>query len=333
MREVILRPVALAYEGITTLRNYLYDKNVLRSEKAELPIICVGNLTVGGSAKTPLSIYLCMQLKGRGYAPVVVTRGYGGRISGPHLIGAEDTAEIAGDEPLMISSKAQVPVVVARDRAAGAKFVSERKLGDCIVLDDGLQHRRLKRDLNILSINVGSEKAIEDFRRAKLLPLGPFRENRDKALHRIQIAVFSERKTTPPPESRHELAALLPPEIKIFRSYFKAKGVYAIDSLVQLKPCKAAAFCGIANPQGFFESLRSEGFELMGGEVYSDHFKFRSSHLERLRRDFPGLPLICTEKDAVRLQGLDCGSICRFETDLEVVNGEGLLNAVMAVMQ
>ena len=186
----MLSLLSAIYNLLTKVRNLLYDKGILSSYKSNLKVISVGNISVGGTGKTPLVIYLSKILKDKGYKPVVLSRGYKGSIKGPHLITDTNTYHEVGDEPLLIKNLASVPVVIAKKRVKGAKIIEELKLGDIIILDDGFQHRALKRDLDIVCIDASSEESVSKFFTDKLMPAGRLRESRASGLKRANAVVF-----------------------------------------------------------------------------------------------------------------------------------------------
>ena len=297
-----LRAASAFYGALTRARNFLYDSRILPSFTCGLPLICVGNISAGGNSKTPLCIFLAKALKAAGREPVILSRGYKGSLHGPHLVAAADRAAEVGDEPLMLALFHDLKVVIAKDRAAGAEYIRRKAIGSTVILDDGFQHRRLGRDLDIVTIDVSSAQAVDNFISGRLVPAGRLRENRDTALKRAQVAVLSARQpqeSAPPvpPQFR----ALLPGQLEVFRSFVRPAGICRISDGAQLAGCEGSAFCAIAGPQGFFQTLRAMGIRLSAAKAFPDHYVFKSGDLERLRKESGGKPLICTEKDAVKL--------------------------------
>lgn len=300
--KLLLRLLSVFYGGLTSLRNALYDRGALSTYTSLLPVISVGNVTAGGNAKTPLVAFLCKELQSRGYQPVVLTRGYGGRTRGPKLVGPEDSIALVGDEALLLRRSTGCPVVVARRRALGARFAEKQQLGDVLVLDDGFQHRRLNRDLDIVTANIGSVEARADFISGNLLPYGRFREDRDRALRRADMLVFSERRPLhAASEPDQSLFRVVPRGVQLYRSSFETEGVFRVLDGVRLEPAPVVAFCGIANPEGFLATLEDGGFQLVYAHRFADHHVFTSAEIEKMKRLHPGVPLVCTEKDAIRI--------------------------------
>ena len=294
--------LAGAFGGITSLRNILYDKNFFSVYQSCLPVISVGNVSVGGTGKTPLCLYIASLLKSHGKRPVILTRGYKGSLKGPHIVSDADSYEECGDEPILMHRSKIAPIVVARKRAAGAILIEKQKLGDVIILDDGLQHRQLERDVNIVNINISSQGAVDSFVHNKLLPHGVLREDRNQALSRADILILSNRKPAKlMSEPSQELMSSLPGSLPIFFSSYEADGVLAINNSAKLEPSEVFAFCAIANPESFVETLESLGFTVKERCFFSDHYNLTREDIELLKGKAGKMPLVCTEKDAVKI--------------------------------
>lgn len=302
----ILRACSELYGCVVRIRNSLYDKGLLGVYSSGLPVISVGNITAGGNGKTPLVIAIAKELTARGFRPVVISRGYGGTEVGPLKIAELNDSKQVGDEPLLIRRRAGIPVVIARKRADGARFVEKRDLGNVILLDDGFQHRAIDRCCNIVCIRVDDDKAIAEFIRGEMLPLGRFRESRDPALRRADTIVLVNRGLGPVRESPldGELVKRLPTHARIFRSDVKIDGVHHLVDGQSLQPGPVIATSGIANPNVFYESLETLGFTLIDKFTFKDHYRYTSSDLEDLRAKHPGVPIVCTEKDAIKIMEL-----------------------------
>lgn len=284
-------------------RSYLYARGILRSHAASIPVISIGNISVGGTGKTPLCIFLAKALKERGYSPVVLSRGYRGNYRGVHLVAESDSAELTGDEPLLIAQSAKCPVVLSRKRANGALFITENKLGNLIILDDGLQHLALRRDVDIVLINVSSKKLLNDFLENRALPFGTLREDPQAALKRADIVVLSNRlPQTKAAAINREILKAIPASKVIVTSYFEPRGVFSREGDERLAaPAKVVAFSGVANPEAFHATLESLGFEISAKCVKPDHYLFSEGDLTDLKKEYQSLPLVCTEKDATRI--------------------------------
>ena len=303
--SIALKILSWVYGSVSSVRNTLYDLKLLPAYQSKLPVISVGNLTAGGTGKTPLCILIAQELKNRGKSPVILSRGYKGKIHGPHVVSSSDTAKSVGDEPFLLARTLGSPVVVSRRRARGAKFIEKNNLGDVIILDDGFQHRALKRSIDILTVDVSNEHAIESFLEGDLLPLGRFREKRDKALNRANIVVFSERRPNPTSPLDSRLLAVVPSSVTIFRSYVEPIGIFSVsDPVVPVYLTQVVAISGIASASGFHDTLRATGTSVAATEEFRDHFVFTATSVAQLNSLYPGLPLVCTEKDSVKIRAL-----------------------------
>lgn len=304
--KTLLWPPAFIYREVTNFRNALYDRGTILSYKSALPVVSVGNITIGGNGKTPLCLYLVEKLAVLGLRAVVLARGYGGKERGPWIVEATDSPERVGDEPYLISRASKAKVVVSRDRVAGVKLIESKKLGDVVILDDGFQHRRLRRDLDIVCIDVGSKDAVKQFVSAKILPIGSFRESRDEALKRADVIVLASRGLPQQLEdSLKEILSLIPAGVKIFRSFVGSAVVCSLDDVEVISGGAVFAFCGIAKPQVFLATLKELGFDVFGARAFMDHHRYTERDLRKLISEASGRPLVCTEKDAVKLQSLD----------------------------
>lgn len=296
------------YGGIVSVRGLLYDLGVLRQYRSKLPVVSVGNITAGGNGKTPLCLFLAGQLEARGMRPVILSRGYGGTEKGPYRVQLSDIPATVGDEPLLMAQAGVAPVYIARSRALGARQIERDSAGDVIILDDGFQHRALARNVDIVSIFAGTASSIEEFLEGRLLPAGLFREPRDRALKRASLFVISERKVVVGQEALgtldERLLKVLPAGTSVYRAYFEAAGVHLLVSGETLAPGRVQAMAAIANPGTFFDSLEQLGFEIVQRTEYPDHSPFSEAEIRALLKRHPGLPILCTAKDAVKLHAM-----------------------------
>jgi tetraacyldisaccharide 4'-kinase len=307
MKRILLYLLSKPYGFIIRQRNLLFEARILKVYESKIPVVSVGNITAGGNAKTPLCIYLAEELKKKGFRPVVLTRGYGGSVAGPALVQESHTPGEVGDEAKLISQKLSLPVVVSRKRVAGARLIEAERLGDVIILDDGFQHRYLARAFDLVSIDSGSEAAIETFLAGNLLPLGMFREPRS-SLARTQAIILAERgyrKNSPATDPR--VLALLPAQTPVYRAIVQAEMPRDIHTGAMLQAKEVVAICGLANPEGFFATVKNLGIEAVHEKAFPDHHRYTTNDVQSLMKTFPGVPVVCTEKDAVKLRllGID----------------------------
>lgn len=279
----LLLPLSWIYCLLTLLRRVLYRLGVLRRVRVPVPVIVVGNLTVGGSGKTPLVVWLAKFLGALGYRPGIVTRGYGGQASSwPQDVKPDSDPQAVGDEPVLLAREAGCPVVADPDRVRAAERLV--RLHDCnlIVSDDGLQHYRLARDFEIAVID-GTRR----FGNGRCLPAGPLREPPGR-LHDVDARV-----TLGEPQAGewgmmlatgvfHRLEA---PETTVEADRFQGDPVHAV--------------AGIGHPARFFDQLRRLGIDVIE-HPFPDHHYFRGEEL--MFRD--GHEVIMTRKDAVKCERL-----------------------------
>ena len=248
--------------------------------RAKARVVCVGNLTAGGSGKTPIAITLGKMLIARGHKAFFLTRGYGGRLTGPIEVDpAEHTAADVGDEPLLLAAHA--PVIVARNRAEGGRLADSRG-ADIIVMDDGLQNFQLAKDVSLVVIDAEC-----GFGNGRLIPAGPLREPIAQGLARADgIVLVGNGENFLPTSSVPVMRAHLVPE-----------------QPEALQGRRVFAFAGIGRPEKFFETLRTLGAEIADTRAFPDHHRFTPSDLASLRKDAEddGAALVTTEKDFVRL--------------------------------
>lgn len=248
--------------------------------RASAKIICVGNLTAGGSGKTPIAIAIARALIERQKRTMILTRGYGGKMHGPGVVDpAHDTFEETGDEALLLAGAA--PVIVSRDRAAGAKLADTER-ADIIVMDDGHQNFSLAKDLSIIVVD-----AQTGFGNGRILPAGPLRENVTLGLARAQAVVLVG-------DGSPNLPGFIGPVLRAKLVPVDAPGVAGQRVL---------AFAGIGRPEKFFATLRALGAEIVEKRAYEDHHAYTAAEFARLRMraKTANASLVTTEKDFVRL--------------------------------
>jgi tetraacyldisaccharide 4'-kinase len=282
----LLSPLGALYGAITARR-------MLRQGfDAGIPVICVGNYHVGGAGKTPTVLALTKLLRDLGETPVVLSRGYGGRLQGPVMVDRErHTAADVGDEPLMMVR--DVPVAVARDRLEGVAL-AKSQAATVILMDDGFQNPRLLKDASLIVID--SERGIGN---GKVFPAGPLRAPLRAQLARTDALVLIGNGHAADGVAA-ELAKRNKPEL---RARLKPDAA----SLAQLFGKPVFAFAGIGDPERFFRTLRTGGIEVARTRPFADHHMFSREEIAAMAADAAReqLTLVTTEKDFSRLRGRD----------------------------
>lgn len=282
----LLRPLSALYAGIASRRRQRFITDPSRVWRAPVPVIVVGNITLGGTGKTPMCIWLIDHLQSLGLRPGVISRGYGASTTTlPHLIDAHaDQPAQVGDEPLLIARRCGVPVVIDPDRPAAARHLLANAEIDVIISDDGLQHYALGRDIEILMLD-----AARGLGNARCLPEGPLREPAQR-LGSVDLLVSN---------------GLEADAGSSFAMQLTAKALVNLRSGERLAPEQwrgdraVEAIAGIGNPQRFFTTL--EGLSLQpNGHAFPDHAPYL---LESFADCDPAKPLIMTEKDAIKCAG------------------------------
>lgn len=276
----LLLPLELLFLTITAMRRYLYRLGVFRVFELEVPVVVVGNITAGGTGKTPVTLWLAQTLKRKGFNPGIVSRGYGGRGNGIRVEKDSD-AELVGDEPLLLARRSGCAVVVDSNRVAAATTLVDSG-ADVIIADDGLQHYRLARDFEICVID-----AARGLGNGHRMPAGPLRESRARLASVDQVLVNGAGT----PDKRMATDAIHFHLVLGDAMQVSGKGTLPLASFVGTKINAAAA---IGNPRRFFEALRGIGIELVE-HAYADHASIDPTDFES------DIPLLITEKDAVKL--------------------------------
>lgn len=265
-----LLPFSFVFRLIIAIRRWLYQHHYFKSTRLPVPVIVVGNITVGGTGKTPFVIWLADFLKKAGYQPGIVSRGAGSaQLQEVHAVTSSDHAKDVGDEPLMLFLRTDCPVYVGKNRVLAARTLLQQTHCDIVISDDGLQHYALERDIECVLID-----RYRHFGNQQLLPAGPLRE----PIHRLSSADIVI----------NDLTLMLGKVISVTDALQK-------KSLNEFANETVHAIAGIANPQSFFDVLRSNRCRLVE-HVFPDHYAYR-------RRDFlfnDQMPILMTEKDAVK---------------------------------
>jgi tetraacyldisaccharide 4'-kinase len=287
----LLQPLAWLYGLVSRFRRHAYARGWLKTQRAGKPVIVVGNLTVGGTGKTPLVAWLAEQLSASGLKIGIVSRGYGRAQRVPQVVHVESSWRDVGDEPLLLRQLTGCDTVVARDRFAGAQQLVALGV-DVVIADDGLQHLRLARDCEIVVVD-----GTRGFGNGRLLPAGPLREPPCRVREASVVVVNGA------PEHASLLAGqgrLAPTTLQMSlygAEAYRLDGLAAAQSLEHFK--RVHAVTGIGNPGRFFRDLRARGIDVIE-HPYPDHHPFVAADLTFEDE----LPVLMTQKDAVRCRSL-----------------------------
>lgn len=338
-RALLWLPVKL-YEFLTLLRVVAYETDYLKPRRLDAVVISIGNITVGGTGKTPMVEYIARYLKEEGYDVAILTRGYRRRSSGrvalndPRAAGTDAEAGKEGekfffgrypefgDEPLMLARRLpDIPIVIDKNRHESGRWAISELGADVLVLDDGFQHLAVARDLNILLLD-----ATDPFGGFEMVPFGRLRE----PLYGIKRAdaVIVTRADRPFDEGQVNaiVKRLCGDEIPLMYSYsaitrlrhLGSNEVYEVD---QFAGWNVAVACGIGNPEAFSDDILQAGINIVGEHFFADHHAFTQKDLDRViaaASEAGAEAIITTEKDAVRLEGLKHTQVPVYAAGLEI---------------
>lgn len=261
--RLLLTVLSWPYGLVVRVRNALYDRGLLRVQRVDIPILCVGNLTTGGTGKTPLVVWLARMLSGKGLRLAILTRGYKTRKG----VLSDEPAELAAGCPA-------TSVIVNADRVAGAAEAIRSHGAQVVLMDDGFQHRRLGRDLDIIAVD-----ATLPFGHDRLLPAGLLREPAT-GLKRAQAVVIT-RSDQVGPDRLDEIERQIRrinPTVVVARAVHAPVGARGAEGteigLEALRTKRIFAFCGLGNPEGFFRTVEAFGQALVGSEAFNDHHTY-----------------------------------------------------------
>jgi len=280
-----LLPLSLCFRVLAGLRRWLYKASILPSTRLPVPVIVVGNISVGGTGKTPLLIALCELLKTSGYRPGVISRGYASSVISEALVSEESTAARVGDEPMLIAKRTGCPVAVGRKRTAAARLLLQNSDCNVILSDDGLQHYALQRDIEIAVVDAARRHG-----NGFLLPAGPLREPVSR-LNSVDMVVFNGAADADYNFNLEFLTAVnIATGEQVGLESFSATTVHAV--------------AGIGHPQRFFDQLGRAGLKIIA-HAFPDHHPYSAGDL-----DFgDSLPVLMTEKDAVKCDRVQLGTL------------------------
>lgn len=311
LASLALTPPAIAYGLTMRVRNAWYGREG-RAERAPLPVISVGNLEVGGTGKTPLVAWLARKLASEGRVPAVVSRGYGGTAGvGPLVVstgsGPRVNARTCGDEPHVLARTLPgVIVVVGSDRLEGARCAAATG-ADAVLLDDGFQHRRLARDLDILVLD-----GREPFDGGSVLPKGRLRES-PRSVRRADVVVLTRLREKEPAQRAIEAVRAQGFGGTIVRAGHRRTGFRDAKGAPCPAPSRAFAFCGIGDPELFHADLEDAGVEIAAFRAFRDHQPYTVAAWDEMASQAASMkvPLVTTDKDLSRLEPVAGASLAR----------------------
>lgn len=278
----LLWPLSVLYRVITSIRRTLYQHQVFGARSFPVPVIVIGNITVGGTGKTPLTLALIESLRAQGYRPGVVSRGYGGKTVYPHMLTKDSTPVEVGDEPYAMFRRSGVPLVVDPLRARAVAHLLAQTDCNVVLCDDGLQHYALARDVEIVVVD-----GARGLGNRQLLPMGPLREPASRLATVDQVVVNGQGDVWASAAHMHLQSQAWQPVAA------------AVAEVAPPTPgCRVHAVAGIGNPERFFSMLRDQGFDVVP-HAFADHHAYQADDLvfDEL------LPVVMTEKDAVKCAG------------------------------
>ena len=279
-----LLPLSWSFRGIVSLRRIFYRLNIKKQQQFPVPVIVVGNITVGGTGKTPFVIWLAAMLKEQGFRPGIVSRGYGGaQRREPQWVNAHSDVKQVGDEAVLLARRTQCPLVVSVDRGSAVKHLLSQTDCNIVISDDGLQHYRMGRQIEIVIVD--GERGIGN---GALLPAGPLREPVSR-LGEVDFVVVQGHSAF-----HFEQAVTMTLQGDILHSVYNPQQTMTLNDL---KNKTVHAIAAIGNPQRFFSRLQTAGMTVLE-QAFPDHYLFQQQDLQFADH----LPVVMTEKDAVKYQ-------------------------------
>ncbi len=307
--KILISPLAFLYLLIVRLRNWMFDIKIFRTRKVNATVFSVGNLTVGGTGKTPTVIYLTKVLKGAGKNVGILSRGYRRKTKGYLLVadneGIKTNVMDSGDEIFLATLECGVPSAVAERRVSGTKkFLSETNI-DTVVLDDAFQHRWIYRDFDILMFDQKFLCLPEALER-NIFPVGRMREP-FSSVKRADLIIINRKFSAK--SDCDEMLFRLKPKAKIFHGHYEATGIFDVKDhryyeLKEFQGQKSLVVCGIAKPFSFLKVLENSKIDISNKILFYDHKKYSSKEIQYIRKKFyetNSFSVLATQKDAVKL--------------------------------
>lgn len=288
--QLVLVPLSMVFMALLAIRKALYKLGLLKSSRLSVPLIVVGNISLGGTGKTPMVIYLVEQLQAAGFKPGIISRGYGGRLKSPTPVFAHSNPRLVGDEPVLIAKRTACPVFIGANKVqVGRALLHAHPQCNVIISDDGLQHYALQRDVEIAMVDASAQ-----FGNHRLLPAGPLRESVARLKH-VDAVVVTGGQTFDLPDGLPSPCF----SMSLLGSHFYSLGgVQMPRSAKDFVGKPMVAIAGIANPQRYFDQLSALGLQFET-RAYPDHYDFTEEALLQ----YSGKTLLMTEKDAVKCAG------------------------------
>ena len=341
--SIALAPLSLVYGAAVRIRSALYRKGIRKTHSVGVPVISVGNITAGGTGKTPLVEWIANELAKSGHRVCILTRGYRRANPSKRVVVSDgerivSDTEQSGDEAMMLARsllRSKAAVVCDGDRVSGARWAIEHLNPDVLILDDAFQHVRIARDLNIVTID-----ATNPWGGGRLLPAGILREP-ITSLRRADCIIVTR--------TREAIDASLQAQIRrvtdspTFGSTTVISRITTLDSAEfeadkeTIRKQPIAAFCGLGNPKPFFQQLREEGFDVRYTKAFRDHHKYSQTDIDLVSRHAAGTgarALITTAKDAVKLASLRFTLPCYIvEIEMQIKNADELLALISQAIE
>ena len=306
--KIIASALSWPYRLIINFRNRLYDKKILAVIKLPCPVISVGNITVGGTGKTPCVIMMAQMLRTHGFRPAILSRGYGGKNAKQVSIISDGKnilldSKTAGDEPfLMAQSLKNIPIIVGPKRIKTGRVAINQFCANVLICDDAMQHRKIFRDIDLVLLD--SQNPLSN---SHIMPRGMLREP-IAGLKRASALMFTRTDEASKADNNSNLTQLV--NGPIFTSIHKVRDVMKGDycdiwPISKLSGKKVCAFCGIAKPDSFKKSLLTAQAQILSWDTFPDHHNYSLDELEKIKKKFHNCGadiIITTEKDGMRLQ-------------------------------